>query len=89
MRRSAANGSRLHVAEAGAGTRYRFRIDGEIEIPDPASHFQPDDVHGPSEVIDHALSIGRRTTGAAGRGSEACFSKRMSARSRAKARSAR
>ena len=44
----------LHVAEAGPGTRYRFRIDGEIEIPDPASHFQPDDVHGPSEVIDHA-----------------------------------
>jgi len=37
---------------AGAGTRYRFRIDGEIEVPDPASRFQPDDVHGPSEVID-------------------------------------
>ena len=28
-------------------------------MPDPASRFQPDDVHGPSEVIDHA-SIGRR-----------------------------
>jgi maltooligosyltrehalose trehalohydrolase len=36
-----------------AGTRYRFRIDGELEVPDPASHFQPEDVHGPSEVIDH------------------------------------
>ncbi len=44
----------LHVAEAGPGTRYRFRIDGEIEIADPASHFQPDDVFGASEVIDHA-----------------------------------
>jgi malto-oligosyltrehalose trehalohydrolase len=42
-----------HVAGAGAGTRYRFNIDGELDIPDPASHFQPDDVHGPSEVIDH------------------------------------
>jgi malto-oligosyltrehalose trehalohydrolase len=42
----------LHVAEAGAGTRYRFRIDDELDIPDPASHFQPDDVHGPSEVVD-------------------------------------
>lgn len=42
------------VKEAGAGTRYRFRIDGELEVPDPASLFQPDDVFDPSEVIDHA-----------------------------------
>lgn len=42
-----------HVHGVGAGTRYRFNIDGEIEIPDPASHFQPEDVQGPSEVIDH------------------------------------
>ena len=38
--------------EAGPGARYRFRIDGGLEVPDPASRFQPDDVHGPSEVID-------------------------------------
>ena len=37
-----------------AGTRYNFRIDDEIDVPDPASCFQPDDVSGPSEVIDHA-----------------------------------
>ena len=43
----------LNVRQARAGARYRFEIDGGIEIPDPASHFQPDDVHGPSEVIDH------------------------------------
>jgi maltooligosyltrehalose trehalohydrolase len=43
----------LHVPDAGHGTRYRFRIDSDIDIPDPASHFQPEDVHGPSEVIDH------------------------------------
>ena len=30
------------------------------KFPIPASHFQPQDVHGPSEVIDHALSNGRR-----------------------------
>jgi len=42
----------LHAPNARAGTRYRFRIDGELDIPDPASHFQPDDVHGLSEVID-------------------------------------
>jgi len=47
---------KAHVKDAGPGTRYRFKIDGEIEIPDPASHFQPDDVHGPSEVIDHRFA---------------------------------
>jgi 1,4-alpha-glucan branching enzyme len=36
-----------------AGTLYKYRINGEMEIPDPASHFQPQDVFGPSEVIDH------------------------------------
>ena len=41
------------LTNAGSGTRYRFNIDGDIDIPDPASHFQPDDVHGPSEVMDH------------------------------------
>jgi maltooligosyltrehalose trehalohydrolase len=40
------------VAGAKAGTRYRFRIDGDLVVPDPASRFQPEDVHGPSEVID-------------------------------------
>jgi maltooligosyltrehalose trehalohydrolase len=35
------------------GTRYRYRLDGERERPDPASQYQPDGVHGPSEVVDH------------------------------------
>ena len=35
-----------------AGALYRYRIDGGIEVPDPASRFQPEDVHGPSAVID-------------------------------------
>jgi malto-oligosyltrehalose trehalohydrolase len=39
-------------AAAAVGTRYRFQIDGNIKVPDPASRFQPADVHGPSEVID-------------------------------------
>jgi maltooligosyltrehalose trehalohydrolase len=43
----------LDVAGLAAGARYKFRIDGEIDVPDPASAFQPDDVSGPSEVIDH------------------------------------
>jgi len=41
------------VGDACAGTRYRFRIDGDLDVPDPASAFQPEDVEGPSEVIDH------------------------------------
>ena len=41
------------IAGVKAGTRYKFRIDDEIDVPDPASAFQPDDVFGPSEVIDH------------------------------------
>ena len=40
------------VPSARAGTRYRYRIDGGQLVPDPASRFQPQDVDGPSEVID-------------------------------------
>lgn len=40
------------IEGAGAGTRYRYRIDGDLRVPDPASRFQPDDLHSASEVID-------------------------------------
>ncbi|WP_298722922.1 malto-oligosyltrehalose trehalohydrolase [uncultured Ferrovibrio sp.] len=42
---------KLAVSDAGPGTRYRFRIDGEQLVPDPASRYQPEDVDGPSEVV--------------------------------------
>ena len=42
------------IPGAKAGTRYKFRIDDEIDVPDPASAFQPEDVFGPSELIDHS-----------------------------------
>jgi malto-oligosyltrehalose trehalohydrolase len=42
------------VPSARAGTLYRYRIDGRQLVPDPASRFQPQDVDGPSEVIDPA-----------------------------------
>ncbi len=42
------------IADARAGEHYKFRIDGDIDVPDPGSQFQPNDVQGPSEVIDHA-----------------------------------
>jgi maltooligosyltrehalose trehalohydrolase len=41
------------VAEASAGTLYRYRLDGGAELyADPASRFQPDGPYGPSQVID-------------------------------------
>ena len=43
---------RLVVPQACAGSRYQYRIDGDLLVPDPASRFQPDDVSGPSAVTD-------------------------------------
>lgn len=40
------------VADGGAGTRYKYRLDGGDVFPDPASRSQPDGVHGASEVVD-------------------------------------
>jgi maltooligosyltrehalose trehalohydrolase len=42
------------VPEAAAGALYRFRLDSGDSFPDPASRFQPQGPHGPSEVIDAA-----------------------------------
>ena len=39
------------------GRRYLLVLDGKLERPDPASRFQPEGVHGPSEVFDTAAII--------------------------------
>ncbi|HEV2854568.1 MAG TPA: malto-oligosyltrehalose trehalohydrolase [Thermoanaerobaculia bacterium] len=44
------------IENAGAGTRYLYRLDGGDGRPDPASRFQPEGVHGPSMVIDRRFS---------------------------------
>ena len=44
----------LVTCEAGAGTRYRYALRDGLKVADPASRFQPEDVDGPSEVIDPA-----------------------------------
>ncbi len=48
-----------HHATVGGvppGTSYLYRLGGQKERPDPASRFQPDGVHGPSQVVDpHAF----------------------------------
>jgi len=51
--RAAADGWYELVTDAArAGSLYRYRIDGELEVPDPASRFNPHDVSGPSCVVD-------------------------------------
>jgi len=43
-----------------AGARYAFAFEGlEPRVPDPASRFQPDGVHGPSCVIDPTAHVWR------------------------------
>jgi len=42
----------LTTDAAGSGSLYRYRIDGGQEVPDPASRCNPQDVHGPSAVVD-------------------------------------
>ena len=44
----------LTVTDAGAGNRYRYVLPDGTTVPDPASRFQPEDIAGPSEVIDPA-----------------------------------
>jgi maltooligosyltrehalose trehalohydrolase len=44
----------LVTREAHSGSRYRFSLPDGLLVPDPASRFQPEDVHGASEVIDPA-----------------------------------
>ncbi len=43
------------VSAATVGSRYRYRLDGQDAFPDPASRFQPDGPHGPSQVVDATL----------------------------------
>ncbi|MGH9120900.1 MAG: alpha-amylase family glycosyl hydrolase, partial [Acidimicrobiales bacterium] len=37
-----------------AGTRYAFSLEGGPALPDPRSAHQPEGVHGPSAIVDHA-----------------------------------
>lgn len=37
------------------GALYQYRLNGGLERPDPASRYQPQGVHGPSQVVDPAF----------------------------------
>ncbi|MDZ8053275.1 MAG: malto-oligosyltrehalose trehalohydrolase [Aulosira sp. ZfuVER01] len=41
------------VNDVYPGTLYRYVLDGENAFADPASYYQPQGVHGPSQVVDH------------------------------------
>jgi len=40
------------LPQAHPGSRYSYVVGEGLRVPDPASRYQPEDVHGPSEVID-------------------------------------
>ena len=42
----------LKISTAQNGSHYRFQLPDGMSVPDPASRFNPQDVHGPSEVVD-------------------------------------
>jgi malto-oligosyltrehalose trehalohydrolase len=51
----------LVTDRARPGTRYRFVLADGLRVPDSASRYQPEDVHGPSEVIDPGAYAWRDT----------------------------
>ena len=51
----------LTTAAARAGSRYRYQLEDGSRVPDPASRYQPDDVHGPSMVVDPRSYAWRHT----------------------------
>ncbi len=52
MTRDGKGWHRLAVPGVGHGDSYRYRLPDGTRVPDPASRFNPEDVHGPSVVID-------------------------------------
>jgi maltooligosyltrehalose trehalohydrolase len=47
---------RLLLSHVAPGTRYRYLLNGDKIRPDPASRYQPEGVHGPSEVVASSFS---------------------------------
>src|SRR5262249_25961076 len=42
----------VHVPKASAGMLYKFKLNEGL-FSDPASRFQPEGPHGPSQIVDH------------------------------------
>jgi 1,4-alpha-glucan branching enzyme/maltooligosyltrehalose trehalohydrolase len=52
MQRLADGWFQLETSQAVVGALYRYRIDGDLRVPDPVARANPQDVHGPSQVLD-------------------------------------
>jgi malto-oligosyltrehalose trehalohydrolase len=52
MQRTGDGWHRCSVGGIGPGCRYKFMLPDGLEVPDPGSRYQPQDVHGVSEVVD-------------------------------------
>jgi maltooligosyltrehalose trehalohydrolase len=52
MKKNAAGYFEAAVESVSAGVRYFYRLENGSERPDPASRFQPEGVHGPSQVVN-------------------------------------
>lgn len=51
----------LITKHAGCGTVYKFELDNKMTVPDPASLYQPEDVHGASVLINLKEKKGKYT----------------------------
>src|ERR1700751_1446777 len=49
------------LQEVGVGSLYKFSLDGGEAFPDPASRYQPEGPHGPSQVIDPGSYVWNKT----------------------------
>ena len=58
MERQARGYHQVLAEGVNPGTRYFYRLDGGMERSDPSSRYQPEGVHGPSEVVDLSFSWG-------------------------------
>ena len=76
---------------ASPGDRYRFKLDDDEKLyPDPASRFQPDGPHGPSEIVDpRTFRLDRSGVGGRRRSKARSSTRCTSARSRPRARGPR
>jgi maltooligosyltrehalose trehalohydrolase len=52
MKRGELGYYRATVEDVAPGAKYTYKLDGSDDRPDPASRYQPEGVHGPSEVVD-------------------------------------
>src|SRR5215210_3907818 len=51
LRRDAGGYFESFLPSVRPGSRYSYRLDGAGSFPDPASRYQPEGVHGPSEIV--------------------------------------